>query len=188
MTLFWISCSIYVSIYFVCTSFFVDQYLCEIVYLKTYTHERCYFSIFYIFFISYVLYGHTKQYHSLKTMLILNDHFCTSLIICFVLLLSHILVVESAIMLSLTCRSTICFSFAHSCVISKIEKMRIPCCAHCIHIQKPNLCMYLRDLPNFIYSITLCLSYLFSHALYCSMNLNEWGFLNYALCSQMQLS
>lgn len=155
------------------------------------------FYIFDIFFVLCVLYGHTKQYHSLKTMLVLNDHFCTSLIICFVLLLSHILVVESAIMLSLTCHSTICFlqilclgifSFAHSCVISKIEKIRIPCCAHCIHIKKPNLCMYLGDLPNFIYSTTLCLSYLFSHALYCSMNLNEWGFLNYALCSQMQLS
>jgi hypothetical protein len=102
---------------------------------------------FYIFLVSCVLYGHTKQYHSLKTMLILNDHFCTSLIICFVLLLSHILVVESAIMLSLTCRSTICFSFAHSCVISKIEKMRIPCCAHCIHIQKPNVAL---TLGNFL--------------------------------------
>ena len=77
------------SIYFVCTCFFVDKYLCEIVYLETYTHERCYLSIFDILFVSCVLYGHAKQYHSLKTMLMLNAHPCISLIICFVMPLTH---------------------------------------------------------------------------------------------------
>ena len=39
MTSFWISCSFF-SIYFVCTCFFEDKYLRDVVHLETYTHER----------------------------------------------------------------------------------------------------------------------------------------------------
>ena len=46
-------------------------------------------SLFDIFFDSCVLYGHAKQYHSLKTMLMLNAHPCDSLIICLVMPLTH---------------------------------------------------------------------------------------------------
>ena len=35
----WISCSLF-SIYFMCTCFFEDKYLRDVVHLETYTHER----------------------------------------------------------------------------------------------------------------------------------------------------
>ena len=69
-----------------------------------------------------------------------------------------------------SCCSTICllqvyascvkkkFSFVHGCVLNKVEKVRIPCCAHCIQMQISNLCTYLGELPNFIYNTTLCSS------------------------------
>ena len=39
MTFLWISCSFF-SIYLVCTCFFEDKYLRDVVHLETYTHER----------------------------------------------------------------------------------------------------------------------------------------------------
>ena len=107
--------------------------------------------------------GHAKHYTSLKTMLMLNDHLCTSLIIGFVMSLTHPLV-ELILIFFHYMTSTVCFksmphiiicSFAHICVSSKIEGVRIPCCAYCIQMQKLNLCTYLGELPNFIYATSL---------------------------------
>ena len=54
----------------------------------------------------------------------------------------------------------ICYS-AHICVSSKIEGVRIPCCAHCIQMQTSNLCTYLGELPRFICITNVCSSYYF---------------------------
>ena len=89
MTLFWISCSnSFVSI-FVCTCFFVDKYLRDIVYLKKLIHMRDDTSTIDIFFICWMLIGHAKKYHSLKTMVMLFAHTCISLIICLVMPLTY---------------------------------------------------------------------------------------------------
>ena len=139
MTLLCISYSFF-SIYFVCTCFFEDKYLRDVVHLETYTHERWYLPIWYPF-LYIVCRGHAKHWHSMKTMLMINAHICTSLIICFVMSLTHHLV-ELILMFFLYICSTICSlqfmplviicSFAHICVLNKIEEVRIPCCAHCI--------------------------------------------------------
>ena len=77
------------SIYFVCTCFFVDKYLRDIVYLKKLIHMRDDTSTIDIFFICWVLIGDAKKYHSLKTMVMLFAHPCISLIICLVMPLTY---------------------------------------------------------------------------------------------------
>ena len=103
-------------------------------------------------------------------MLMLNAHLFTSLIIGFVMSLTHLLV-ELILTFSTKCAQSfvycqsmhlvIIFSFAHICVSNKIEGVRIPCCAHCIQIQQSNLCTYLGEFPHIICITDLCSSYYF---------------------------
>ena len=119
--------------------------------------------------VSWVCGGHTKHYPSLKTMLMLNAHLCTSLIIGFVMSLTHLLV-ELILIFFHYMSSTVSFksmphiiicSFTHICVSNKIEGVRIPCCAQCIQMQTSNLCTYLGELPSFICITNVCSSYYF---------------------------
>ena len=108
----------------------------------------------------------------MKTMLMLNAHLGISLIICFVMSLSHILLGWTYSYISITYAQpfvhikfmhlvTIICSLAHICVSSKIEGVMIPCCAHCIQMQTSNLCTYLGELPRFICITNVCSSYYF---------------------------
>ena len=103
----------------------------------------------------------------------LNAHLCTSLVIGFVMSLTHPLVeiipiffhyMSSTVSFKSMPHIIIC-SFAHICVSNKIEGVRIPCCAHCIQMQKSNLCTYLGQLPHFICITNLCSSYYLEHSL-----------------------
>jgi hypothetical protein len=87
MTLLWISCSI-LSIYFMCTCLFVIIIFAMLSTLKL-IHMRDDFCLFYILYDLCVLGRHAMQYHSLKTMWMLYAHPCISLIICFVIPLTH---------------------------------------------------------------------------------------------------
>ena len=102
----------------------------------------------------------------------LNAHLYISLIICLVMSLSLSHCQDELILIfSITYAQpfvhskfmhlVIICSFPHICVSNKLEGVRIPCCAHCIQIQKSNLCMYLGELPQFICITNLCSSYYF---------------------------
>jgi hypothetical protein len=70
-----------------CIIFLCDNYLCDVVYLETYTHEGWY-SLFNVLFEPCVFGWNTKQYHPLRTMWMLYVHHCTSLIIYFLILIT----------------------------------------------------------------------------------------------------
>ena len=102
----------------------------------------------------------------------LNAHLFTSLTIGFFMSLTHPLVELILIFFHyiyaqplvyikfMHLVTIICYS-AHICVSSKIEGVRIPCCAHCIQMQTSNLCTYLGELPRFICITNVCSSYYF---------------------------
>ena len=70
---------------FVCTCFFADKHLHDFFHLEKLIHIIDDTSPFDILFICCVLIGHSKQYNSLKTMMMLFAHPCNSLIICFIM-------------------------------------------------------------------------------------------------------
>ena len=131
------------SIYFVCTCFFVDKYLRDIVYLEKLIYMRDDTSSIDIFFICCVLFGYAKQYHSLKTMLMFNAHPCISLIICFVMPLTYLfdasVKLNFLFMISCNC---LCFKWYWG------SKDSMLCTLY--SNANSNLCTYLGELPHFI--------------------------------------
>lgn len=104
----------YLSDSLVCTWFFVDIYLCDFVYLETYTHERCYILKFtsYSLSLKLVLVCWDDMLCSiliyLKTMLMIIDHSCVSLIIYFAMLLTHNFWLSTFLKCFISSCSTIC--------------------------------------------------------------------------------